>query len=94
MEQKSKESWKIRIISLADNLVQLVFSYVPFNRFVNGKIVERIEMIARYYRALIFQRKIIFLQPANFLYNQRFVFYKGIYENSTKEIREFCKNSC
>ena len=92
MEQKSEEAWKIRVVSFADYLVKLIFFNVTFNRFVNSKIVERIEMVAGYYRALVFKRKIIFFQAADFLYNHRLVFYKRIDEYSSQEIRKLCKN--
>ena len=94
MEQESEKSWKICKISFADYLVKLIFFNVPFNRFVNRKIIERIKVVAGYDCALFFKRKIIFFQPADFLDYQRLVFYKGIDKYSAKKVRKFCKNSC
>lgn len=94
MEQKSKKSGKIRVVSFADNFIKLVFFNMTFERFVNGKIVKLIKVIARYNRALFFKRKIIFFKSADLFYYQRPVPYKGIDEYSAKKIRELYKKSC
>ncbi len=94
MEQKSKKSGEIRVVSFADNFIKLVFFNMTFERFVNGKIIKLIKVIARYNRALFFKRKIIFFKSADFFYYQRPVPYKGIDEYSAKKIRELYKKSC
>ena len=72
MEQKSKKSGKIRVVSFADNFIKLVFFNMTFERFVNGKIVKLIKVIARYNRALCLIRELMNILPrkfANFIRN-------------------------
>ena len=89
MKKKSKKTRKISVISFPDNFVKFIPFYVSFNSLVYCKIIKGIKMITGYNRTLIFQRKIIFFQPTNFLNYKTAAFYEAVYKNTSQKVGEF-----